>query len=1290
MPETNETGPKGGEDKKEQAKAEVKKKIEEANQSTNPDEVKKKLGELGKKLADELRDAIEKEGKAQKQEEVSVKKDEVRDVTIKVIKVIEAVKQGLGVENIATKPQAQVFLQEVVRQIPSPSPSQCNQLAAYLTPYLLGDKDIIINPPDQSKSEFQTDFEALAQADPDLARQVKEALLKAVDEGKLKDLDRATVEKGLSETIEKRKEGEKDSEGEKINSLKKIQEQLDFITAEIFQTINDLELEQRLKVKIETKIVNENPNLESEQRIKLVDQELLKETTSIRGSLRAGFNEILGARNKEELNTAISNLASEISSFLSKGYLSNEEAEKLREKIKRVVEVKNLASDMFSSLRFNEAKKELEYFRVQLTKKSEKVALALFSTDDFIDYLTERGYLENGRLKEGFFGELYEEIRELFEEIISIVDSKPGQYFDNAFSYLYEGAYYNLLVQRLIKIGGELGEKLPKLKSSQILIDDPRMLRYYYDSEKGAERRMAYPGGQIIESLDRAIGIVLAQDMSRLLNIHRALHNVEFVVEQGAGFEELTKYIDQISINEITWLFRTNPEIVEAYNLYLKNLIEELALNNWVIPTNFGLKDRENLDYAQRLTVCQLLAKKGVDGVREFYKTARSVRMASAVTKAFTGEFWSILLTSKFLIGEKEEGKDRGKIEFLFSGSHQRGVEKMLGTIDIIKVWERFGTPSDYPQIQYVYIPRKLEGHKYEAWNHRRVYWVKEQIESALVLGPTDEFLQFLKENALIGEVLRKPTLSILDRGGWRLEEYKVFLRKTENGIDFHTSINNLAMIGTPAVKVFIDNLDFRGIDENSIPDEELRKAIISLKSERDTDKYNKNSNKLKSYLRTKYIFERLLTARPSRVLTFEKRLYTPRGENLVIDDIIYYFKEKYKLDAHLVKDKILPLYLGGLRLAEDIIFRKRQKQAKNQYYQGERPKDDLIFYEFKGEDLKTEDVGDALDRFYDFFIRNLGIEQSYQGQRIDFSSLITKDDFLNTMPKFLSIIRDSINKERFDVLDKKEGKKKVTLPERFSSWLDIGFLSYEISGEDLDYGEFLINQGGARVHARAFTDAASNAGKIIPNYGKIFEGLVTTIVKNKLGDAHSVEEFTAKNLTPLGKEICETLKSYAGKDEKDKTAIQIMMLLERIVGRDSYFRTLFAGDLLMWVVRKLFGSQASLAQDTFQHRYTRPTFAPNVDQMYTMMHKFLNDMDVPFEEEKIVGYEEKPILGNFFKIPVPKKEKNKYYVEQYEKIQGHTGWHRLKEKFIPLGIMLAIFVLWQLSKEARKRNQEK
>ena len=188
MPDPNETGEKGGKDVKEQARAKVNEEIEKAENSADPAEEKRKLGErLAEelnRLIEEAKEVVENEENAKKGKEAFVKGKEKETVTTKVIQVAQTT-------------QAQAFLEKIAEKIPSPSPSQCNQLAAYLTPYLLGDKNIIINPADKEKSDFQKDFEALASVNPQLAGEVKEALLKTIREGRMPGLTEDQINSGL-------------------------------------------------------------------------------------------------------------------------------------------------------------------------------------------------------------------------------------------------------------------------------------------------------------------------------------------------------------------------------------------------------------------------------------------------------------------------------------------------------------------------------------------------------------------------------------------------------------------------------------------------------------------------------------------------------------------------------------------------------------------------------------------------------------------------------------------------------------------------------------------------------------------------------------------------------------------------------------------------------------------------------------------------------------------------------------------------------------------------------------
>ncbi len=210
-------------DFREQAKSEVREAIRKAEQSPVPQQAKK---ELAKQLLEQVSEVIEEaRGVVEDEERVKIKGGspitgkEKENVAARFIKLTEAVKQGIVV---AKKPEAQAFLQKVVEEIPNPSTSQANHLVAYLSPYLLGEKDIIINSPDQPKSEFQKDFEILASVNPKLAERVKEALRKGGEEGKITSITRDTIER-------LKIKGENESSVDENQSYMTEEERLDYI-----------------------------------------------------------------------------------------------------------------------------------------------------------------------------------------------------------------------------------------------------------------------------------------------------------------------------------------------------------------------------------------------------------------------------------------------------------------------------------------------------------------------------------------------------------------------------------------------------------------------------------------------------------------------------------------------------------------------------------------------------------------------------------------------------------------------------------------------------------------------------------------------------------------------------------------------------------------------------------------------------------------------------------------------------------------------------------------------------
>lgn len=233
MADNHETEQNNEQDVKTKVKESIKKEIKEAEESSNPEENKR---HLAKKIADELRNVVE-EGKevikdieeAKVQRRFPIKNEEAKKVLTGVVRVFEAVKQGIV---ITEKPANRAFLTKLADELPSPSAEQSAVIAAYLTPYLLGEREIIINPPNQSKSQFQQDFEILAEENPQLAERVKKVL---IEMAKSKDLSDVAVE-----DIEKMFKVKKIEDFESLNIPPELSANLPLDKKEIRETVEAL------------------------------------------------------------------------------------------------------------------------------------------------------------------------------------------------------------------------------------------------------------------------------------------------------------------------------------------------------------------------------------------------------------------------------------------------------------------------------------------------------------------------------------------------------------------------------------------------------------------------------------------------------------------------------------------------------------------------------------------------------------------------------------------------------------------------------------------------------------------------------------------------------------------------------------------------------------------------------------------------------------------------------------------------------------------------------------------
>jgi len=189
MADPNESG-KGGIDEitkvVEAAKEEVKKEIEAANNSSNPDQEKRRLGE---KIREELertklaaQEAVSDEAEARIRGRLPYKKEEGKKVLAALTKAVEAVRQGIDPSYIAKTKEGAAVLQKIAQERIDFTPSTASAIEYYFGDYLFGDKSLIDPSSGKISEEVVKKFSELKQVNQIAAEKIAQAIENAATE----------------------------------------------------------------------------------------------------------------------------------------------------------------------------------------------------------------------------------------------------------------------------------------------------------------------------------------------------------------------------------------------------------------------------------------------------------------------------------------------------------------------------------------------------------------------------------------------------------------------------------------------------------------------------------------------------------------------------------------------------------------------------------------------------------------------------------------------------------------------------------------------------------------------------------------------------------------------------------------------------------------------------------------------------------------------------------------------------------------------------------------------------
>ena len=707
--------------------------------------------------------------------------------------------------------------------------------------------------------------------DSDLGKKILKKLYATIEEKGFKGeisqelVERVEIATGLRDLPADSGSNPERLRGEKTKAMIALERQLQRLHIEILDTENNLELTEEERESIEQE-VETNDRLAPEEKRQLKAELIERRLEQLQSELLINN---LPDPSDPNFEAEYAALLERISALVRSRNLSQERAQQLRTQLRDYFRGID-ALDVESDKTFGKESLVQQALQSRIEPNEKQIALlrAMSNTEALGIYFYEKTELE-GKTMQKAWDEFTAEVKDLVEEIFSSsLDSNPLELFERGWDPIHEGRFYKSLVKKLKDLGEEVSgyhgsdQRILRLKNAQIQMPTRVMLPSSELVERQSKRRFAGEdepditiGGKeeyshlafVNLSFGEAISSHLQKKIIDLKEVTEYFHNSEVISQLGLGWEQISKFAEKLSTSELTDLFTEDPEIALAYQLYIKSLHDWLAQRNRHVVNSFGeIDDATKLDQIQKMAFLQLCAIKGIDPseinrsddvnlIKEFRKIKRKIRMASGIAKGGTAEFWDAMLTSRMLV-TYEQKEDEGRTEYStaapYTGGRHVGYEKMIASLDLDMLLERFGVPSHWPDFRYVFIPRDL-AHAEDAWSdkwdHNDVYKWRPKLENARYMGRSDEVADFDDKYVILGDNLKTRCLDLMRRGGWRYRQYRVDIVRENGVINYEKTMQRMHRLGSYAVMRFInDHLGTRQLNgETKIDKPELAKSIV-------------------------------------------------------------------------------------------------------------------------------------------------------------------------------------------------------------------------------------------------------------------------------------------------------------------------------------------------------------------------------------------------------------------------------------------------------------------------------
>ena len=1194
----------------------------------------------------------------------------------------------------------------------------------------------------------------LRHLDPDTAKSVLTPLLvKLAEKGVEKDSSPEI--KAVYEFIDPTQATEPATEHQKDRELSnKYNSTYEGAMAQISGIGLSAEKRQLIELEVRTQHADgiRNGNVTNETIQALIKDKNMQEQKILQNTIRDAFYDVQSYAHRDNMTQAQAEMKylSVLASLQSQGDISESTKQGLEASLTNlrpwIESVQN--HRMGSSELIETARRTIP----QLTHKQEQILGAMSDVDALerlilneVNPLTrEKLYLDNhGEINWNVF---YEDVNDIFEEILSVADARPDQFFQEAFSPMYEGHLYDLLLKSLSGLGKQLAAKPnSKLFNKMVKYNETAVDPNPGETNVIGSSRTELPREKgVTVSFSDALGNHLKNDMITLLHLRESLHNIDAICTMGLGWEQLSQYADRINSKSIDWIFRKDKDMGNAYQQYIKSLESTVSSNGRVITATFGQHDTTlHLDATASNAYYKLysqLKKDHSDWNDDTLKTKtiQKIRTAEAIAKGVTGEFWTKLLAARMPIGQTTttdvDGRTIFKVDLPFIGAGDAGYEKMIGQLDLDLMLERFGLPRFYNSMRYVWRQRDIEHgaakdpySSVEEWNkryqHGDVYkWAKAD-QDAFFRGRNDDLAAFDEESIFLYDSLKTNNIGMFARGGWRFIDHKaLFIYKPgETGkdtepdyakIDHIKTLKNLQRTGVYLVKNYIDDL-VKGDAFTKLSASEMQ-TLCGINKTFASMTIHEKKHLGKEELYARLVFGHYAAVSPTKMAKLEMRRWTPLRENMIKDDLVDYMRGEYskmgiKYDDGLLFGPTYKMYMTAMELVESSVWNNEKEidWAK------------IPPYQFGVKHIEEHEA--ELKTFYKQYRDvEFGVYERGQGEIIRLFE--TEEQFLQMIKGMTVRLRSSIEKERWNREDHgRKDAKKQTLEERFAHYLnkDMAGIKGFVAGDDFDFSKFYMHASGRRMGGRHMGETFLCTSKMNPALGKLLMEVIPTLIKEQYEDIHAFEKALKQHMLPPFKDIFHAIEMI-DKGQADGYVVELMVFMGNLLGKDREFRMKGVGPVYDWWWRRMFPtSQANIMQDFFRNNYNRPTTALDSDQLYAMGHVVLNELNVSANEEiphhyedvrlfgvkfgekrinegeKLVPYKIK-ILGKEITIPGLKRkiiehsDFHKHTIEDYEKAIGLTGKARWIENYIPIAIIIAFLVAAGLMKLAADKNKKK